>query len=315
MNFNRRQFLGLIGAGIAFADEQSPRKPLRGIFPIAQTPFTTGDKLDLKALAAEVEFVHRCGAHGFVWPQMASEYATLSESERLAGTEAILTAGSKLRPAIVIGVQAPEIQTAVRYARTAERLGADAVIALPPQGQHGEEALTAYYQSIGAATRLPLFMQAVGDMSVDMILRMAAKIPTLRFIKDEAGASPLPRIGALREHLTVFTGNHGSTLIDEMRRGSSGSMPAAPFVDLYAQAWDLWQAGNHRQAVDVFSKAIVYVPETHVYGTQAMKYFLCLRGVFPTYTTRVQDAKAPLDDTAQATLREMYESLKPYLKA
>src|SRR5450759_1803408 len=112
MALNRRHFLGLLGAGVTFAGQVSPRKPWRGIFPIAQTPFTDAGKLDLDVLAAEAGFVHRCGAHGFVWPQIASEYSALTESERLAGAEAILSAGRKLRPAIVIGVQAPDAQTA-----------------------------------------------------------------------------------------------------------------------------------------------------------------------------------------------------------
>jgi 4-hydroxy-tetrahydrodipicolinate synthase len=314
MNVHRRQFLGLLGAGIAFAEPSSPRKPLRGIFPIAQTPFTESGKLDPDTLANEAAFVDRCGAHGFVWPQIASEYSALSESERIEGNEAILGAGKRLRLAVVIGVQAPDPAIAVRYARQAERLGADAVIALPPQGQHGDDALIGYYKAIGAATGLPLFMQAVGNMPVDLVLRIAREIPTLRCVKDEAGSSPLPRIAALKQHLEVFTGSHGVTLLDEMARGSSGNMPSASYVDLYAQAWDLWHAGKHRQAVDIFSKAMVFVPEAQVYGILALKYVLYLRGVFPSYKTRAQDARAPLDEVAQTTLREMYDALKPYLK-
>src|ERR1039457_6656811 len=99
---SRRDFLWLCGSGVVCAATNSPRKPLRGIFPIAQTPFTASGKLDLDALAEEVRFVHRCRAHGFVWPQLASEYSTLSEAERLAGAEVILSTGGKLRPAIVI---------------------------------------------------------------------------------------------------------------------------------------------------------------------------------------------------------------------
>ena len=54
-------------------------KRLLGIFPIAQTPFTESNKLDLGTLVAEVRFIDRCKLHGFVWPQMASEWMTLAE--------------------------------------------------------------------------------------------------------------------------------------------------------------------------------------------------------------------------------------------
>jgi len=54
--------------------------------PIGSTPFLEGDKLDFESLAAQVTFCNRGGVHGFVWPQIASGWTTLSEAERLAGT-------------------------------------------------------------------------------------------------------------------------------------------------------------------------------------------------------------------------------------
>ena len=105
----RRDVLRLLGAGafgLALAPAASS-KPLRGIFVIAQTPFTESDKLDLDVLVNQVKFVDRGRVHGFVWPQVASEWNTLTERERLDGAEAILAAGKKLRPAMVIGVVEP----------------------------------------------------------------------------------------------------------------------------------------------------------------------------------------------------------------
>ena len=64
-------------------------KRLWGIFPIAQTPFTESNKLDVDSLIEELKFIDRGGVHGFVWPQLASEWDTLSEAERLEGAEAL----------------------------------------------------------------------------------------------------------------------------------------------------------------------------------------------------------------------------------
>src|SRR3974390_2926925 len=84
---SRREFLQLLGAGTLglalsapplFAAGKPVSKPLRGIFPIAQTPFTETDKLDLDALVEEVRFIARGRVHGFVCPQLASEWSTLT---------------------------------------------------------------------------------------------------------------------------------------------------------------------------------------------------------------------------------------------
>ena len=139
-----------IGAPAGRADG----KPLRGVFPIAQTPFTAADKLDVESLVEQLRFIHRGRVHGFVWPQLASEWSTLSEAERMEGAEALGAAAVKLRPALVLGVQAPNADSAVRYAMHAKKVGADAIISLPPVDEKDPKAVIAYYKRVGEATDL-----------------------------------------------------------------------------------------------------------------------------------------------------------------
>jgi 4-hydroxy-tetrahydrodipicolinate synthase len=341
--WDRRAFLKFFGVSALalalhdrkmFGAEGPGSKPLRGIFPVAQTPFTESNKLDLDALIAEMRFIDRGKVHGFVWPQMASEWMTLSEAERLEGSEAIASTGKKLRPAIVIGVQGPNVASAIKYAKHAERVGADAIISLPPSENSDPKTDLEYYKAVGGATELPLFVQAVGNMSVDLLIEMYKAIPTFRYIKDEAG-NPLMSIGPLRERssdqLKVFSGSHGRDLIDEMRRGSCGCMPAAPFADLYAQTWDLWHEGKHDEAMAMQGRTLMMLTEMLSHGPESVKYILCMRGVFKTYRLRTQQApgfsssgklatgsaetETHLDDEGKQAIRETLDYLKPYLKA
>jgi 4-hydroxy-tetrahydrodipicolinate synthase len=332
--------LGAGALGIAIPEwkmlpaEASTSKRLRGIFPIAQTPFTESDKLDLDSLVEQVRFIDRGKVHGFVWPQMASEWMTLTEQERFDGAEAIAAAGKTLHPAIVIGVQGPNTATALRYAKHAAKIGADAIISLPPSEHSDPKVNLEYYKAVGRATELPLFVQAVGNMSVDSIIEMYKAIPTLRYVKDEAG-DPLVSVAPLRERsadqLKIFSGNHGKTLIDEMRRGFSGSMPAAPFADLYAQTWDLWHEGKHNEAMAMHGRTLLLLTEMVSHGFESMKYLLYLRGVFKTYGVRRQSLvpgfsavakmaagssdEMQLDDEGKQALKETLDYLKPYLRA
>jgi 4-hydroxy-tetrahydrodipicolinate synthase len=315
MTLRRRQFLALgvaaLGRSLAAA-----AKPLRGIFAIAQSPFTADDRLDLDALAAQVRFLDRGGVHGVVWPQIASEWTTLSDAERTAGAEVVATTARKLRIAAVLGVQSPQRDTALGYARQAQNLGADAVISLPPSENSTPPELLDYYREIGRATPLPLFAQAVGRMTPDAIIEMYQAIPTLRYVKDEAG-QPLERIGVLRarsrDELKVFSGSHGRTLIEEMRRGFSGSMPAAAFADLYAQTWDLWQAGKRQEAMAMHARTLLILTDMGLFGTEGTKYLLVLRGVFKTSRARAE--KSRLNDAGKQALAEALDFVRPYLKA
>ncbi|MEO8128631.1 MAG: dihydrodipicolinate synthase family protein [Bryobacteraceae bacterium] len=328
---SRRSFIQLLASGslsLAAPAVNPTAKPLRGIFPIAQTPFTDSDKLDTETLVEQYRFIHRGRVHGFVWPQLASEWSTLSESERMEGAEALGGVAKTLRPALVLGVQAPTTDAAVRYAKQAKKLGADAVISLPPQDEKDPRAILSYYKTVGGATDLPLFVQAVGNLSVATLIEMYKAIPTFRYVKDEAG-QPLFRVHELREQsqdqIKVFTGMHGKTLIDEMKRGFSGTMPAASFADLYASAWDLWHEGKQKEAMEMFGRISMLISEVSVYGIESLKYVLQVRGIFKNSLTREKrdNAKAAaaaglggrMDESGKELIRQMLTQVKPWLKA
>jgi 4-hydroxy-tetrahydrodipicolinate synthase len=330
----RREFLHSVGAlalgativrvAGAGAFPAMDAKPLRGIFPIGQTPFTPDNKLDLDCLAAEVNFCNRGRVAGMAWPQIASGWSTMSMQERLDGAEAILSAGKGGKTALVIGVQSlgTDIDASTHYAKHAAEHGADAVISLPPE-KPTDQTILDYYKTIGAATDLPLIVQSQGDMSVDLIVEMFNQIPTMKCIKDEAG-DPLARVTQIiartNGKLAVFSGNGVRTMLDEMRLGFSGHCPTTGLADLYQATFDLWHDGKHREAFDMFGRINAFnsIPD-------AGQYILVARGVFKETTTSRPTPgmgpvggrpTTPLDDAQKKVIRDaLDEYLKPYLRA
>lgn len=358
----RREFLHLLGTGTlglamatagcasergtrtgAIAGASSRSKQMRGLFPIGSTPFTDGDKLDLESLAAEVSFCNRGGVHGFVWPQIASGWTTLSEPERLSGAEAILAAGKGDSITLVIGVQSKtgDLQEVGRYAKHAAQHGADAIVSLPPPGVSDENVLLDYYQKVGKMTDLPLFVQTQENMSVDLVVDIFKTVPTARHVKDEAraGGGALQRISEIRrrtnDEMLVFSGQGVRTMINEMELGFSGHCPTVALSDVYAAAFDLWHAGKRQEAFDMFGRILAF----NSMGSTGKESVLIVRGVFkPTVQFRNAplaagvDAPTPsgggrgggggggganagphLDDKAVRDALEHY--LKPYLRA
>ena len=136
--------LGSVAAASAFSTfsvaAPAAGKRFNGLFPIASSPFTPDNKLDLECMANEVKFCNRGGVPGLIWPQIASGWSTLSTSERFAGTEAILAAGNGGKTALVIGVQTQsnDLPGAIAFAKHAAQHGADAICSLPPTGDDAE---------------------------------------------------------------------------------------------------------------------------------------------------------------------------------
>lgn len=323
-HFGRREFLqGLAGSaaaltfsGTSFGFAQG--RALAGVFPIAFSPFTPEDKLDLDGLAAEVKFCNRGGVHGLVWPQLASAWSTLNDKERQDGTEAILSAGKGGKTALVIGVQSPDMAAIARYAKQAEKMGADAIISLPPAGVSDEKALLDFYQQVGRLTELPLFAQCTGTMSVDLLVEMFRTIPTFRYVKDEAG-DPLIRVAEIRRRtdgaLHVFSGFGVQTMITEMQLGFTGHCPYTNLADVYSAAYDLFHAGRKREAFDMFGRIQALASIMPVNTIDIM----VARGVFKPGT---QVRKAPAVPGAPVARRpgpvltpeEMRQTLKTYLE-
>ncbi|MGH9658806.1 MAG: dihydrodipicolinate synthase family protein [Bryobacteraceae bacterium] len=305
----RREALALFAAA-------APSKSLEGIFPILQTPFTDSGGLDSDVLAREVKFCARCGVAGVVWPQLASEWSELTPDERRAGAEVVVAAAKGTAPAVVLGVQAADAETAAGYAGHAQKLGADAIIALPPPGVTALDRVADYYHAIARASALPLFVQTIGEMSVEFVRRLAAQNPTLRYVKDEAGHT-LTRLSEYRRSapdLAVFTGAHGRTLIDEIARGSAGSMPAAAFADLYVDVWRIARAGRREEALERFAPASVLIHQVQTYGLASVKYILHLRGVFPNWRCRGARAGSTFDAEAERAVRASWEFARKRMK-
>lgn len=295
----------------------------RGVYPILQTPYLSDGRLDYSSLGKQAHFVDRAGAHGMVWPQLASEYALLSFDERIRGAETLAEAkNTGLKSRLVIGVQAEDTATAVRYAQHAAKIKPDGIIALPArkpdQNEFDLDATRAYYKAVAEACPLPMFIQAIGNMSVEYVTSLVNEIPNIYFVKDEAGHT-LSRITEFsnvdaKKKPVVFTGGHGKTMLDEMARGSRGNMPAAAWVDLYVSAWELWEQGRTAEALDVFSKNLLLVMQVQAYGLAALSYILTKRGVFTNWNVRSPNAR-PLDGMALEALDVTYDFLKPYLRA
>jgi 2-keto-3-deoxy-L-arabinonate dehydratase len=304
-------------------------KPWRGLFPIGQTPFTADNKLDLDCLVAEVNFCNRTGIPGLLWPQGSSGWTTLSEKERLHGAEAMLAAGKGGKTALIIGVQPldGDVNTAIRYARHAAQHGADGLVSLPPGFDNGQpdRKLTPqdhldYYKSVGAATDLPIMVQSHGDMSVDLIVALYEQVPTLKGVKDETGDT-LIRLPELKRRtdnkLVVMDANGALKMLDGMRLGFDGYIPKTGLADLSQVVFDLWYAGKHKEAFDMFGRIQAFQSITG-----AMQYILTARGVFKETTTirdahRIFGPNGVTPDEAQRKVirEELARFLGPYLPA
>jgi 4-hydroxy-tetrahydrodipicolinate synthase len=330
---NRRHFLGMSAAAaytsVAAGAGKHPH-PWSGVFIIMQTPFLndSAKSIDEESLRKESDFLVRCGVHGVVWPAGAGETAALSVDERLRYSGTIVKEVRGRTP-VMIGVHGRNIDEAVAFAKHAEKIGADAMVALPPTaGKQSEQSLTEYFTAITKASKLPLCIQVMMPpeidpqvnaplFSVDYLIGLARKLPTFRYVKEEIRPVPHRIDRYVREAkglLTPMTGGGSRNLLNEIARGSRGTMPGAGFADIQAKIWDWYVEGKKKDARDLFGKMLMMaVLELHT-GYVLQKEILRRRGVFRTAVMRVDRGFAPMDAGDQRELDEVYEALRPYFR-
>jgi len=283
------------------------------------TPFTEANEVDYEDLAREVDFLVRCGVHGMVWPQLASEYPRLSKQERMRGMEVLAKAAQSKRPALVLGVQGPNVAAAMEYLKHAEQLGCDALIAIPPSEAKSPDDYHHYYAMLAGATSKPLFIQTTGGAreitpSVEMLAKLAREFPNLGHVKEEV-QPVIERMQELARHRpavrSLFSGGGGRGMIYEMRLGMDGTMPGAPYSDVYVAVWDAWQSGKKEKAREIFA-ALQLMLNVEQFVPRARMYIMKKRGVFKTTVSRY-----PKSVMGQAAIEEVefhYAALKPYLR-
>src|SRR5262249_45458971 len=104
---------------------------LGGVYPIVPTIFDGEGNLDDAGQRATIDFLLRAGVHGMVLLANASEGYAVCDAERTALIASVIRQVNGRVPVVVTCNQA-STAGAVRFAREAEDLGADAVMFLPP---------------------------------------------------------------------------------------------------------------------------------------------------------------------------------------
>ncbi len=294
------------------------RTSFRGIFVIVTTPFTDDHRLDEAGLERTMDFCLAAGVHGVVANALASEGGYLSETERKRAAEIVVGKVKGKVPSIV-AVSAPHHSIAADYARHAEHIDADAVMSLPPTLHPASPAeIKAHYRAIAAATSLPLVLQNVvgqgaSSMSAALLAELAREIPTARFVKEESGY-PAQTVGEIirlggDSIEGVMGGKAGKTLMEEVRHGVSGTMPACEIADVHVALWNAIEAKDDKRARDIFRRLLPLLDMESNYGMPLMKEVLKMRGVIGSAAVRQSGFRA-LDDAARAEAATIMDDLK-----
>jgi 4-hydroxy-tetrahydrodipicolinate synthase len=295
----------------------------RGVFAIPVTPFTPDDEVDIGSLRRCVDFCVAAGAGGVVAPVNASEFFTLTETERKKVVETIVEQTNGRVP-VVAGVSGSSTQVAVELARHAGQAGADSVMAMPPFVRHASpEEIVEFYGAVAAAAGVPVWIQDyVPPMGTPMapvlLTRLLREIPGVEYVKEETALAPqvMSQVAALAGDACkgMMGGMAGRYLLDEYARGACGTMPACEVTDAHVAVWNALEGGQQDEARRLFRELLPLLNIEAMYSFVVYKEVLYRRGIIACPKSRAAGAPT-LDAPASRELDLILRDLAPLLTA
>jgi dihydrodipicolinate synthase/N-acetylneuraminate lyase len=165
--------------------------PLKGVMQAPVTPLKDDFSFDAAGFEKMVEFHVRHGAPAIAWPHHKAESLNLTVAERKLGAEiAVKTVARRVPVSIFLGTLSEE--DSIDIARHAEKIGADAVLAISPYVRRPtQEEIYDSVVRLGTATALPIltynspWRNGEGvEFTADLTKRLIERLPNYVGMKD-----------------------------------------------------------------------------------------------------------------------------------
>ncbi|WP_079474045.1 dihydrodipicolinate synthase family protein [Marinococcus halophilus] len=292
-------------------------RELKGVYPILATPFTEDCEVDTASLRKLVQFQLEAKVNGISLFGNASEMYTLTEEERDVIANIVMEEVDGRVP-LVFGTGATGLQQAIHLSKKAEKIGADALMILPPyMVKPDAQSMYEYFSEIAKEVDIPIMMQdapiASGvSIPVDIMVKLANENQNIQYVKVEAPPTTTKITEVLSQagdNLKVFGGLNGMYLFEEVRRGAIGTMPACEFPEVCVKIFDLYFSGKENEAKRYFYKhlPLIRIGTLAKYAMSVHKEILKDGGIIST--SKVRNPNVPINNSIKEEIHLITEEL------
>ena len=228
-----------------------PELPFKGVNTALITPFKDG-QIDKAALVKIVNWQIEQGVHGLVPVGTTGESPTLSHEEHDEAIE-ITVAEAAGRVPVIAGAGSNNTLEAVRLAKHAEKVGADAVLIVSPYYNKPTQAgLKAHFTAIAnELSSIPLIIYDIPGRSIvrveDTLLAELAEHKNIVGIKDATGDAGRPArlCNVIGEEFCQLSGDD-ATAFSYLASGGHGMISVVSNIapKLYADMYNAFSSGE-----------------------------------------------------------------------
>lgn len=222
------------------------RIELTGVIPILPTPFLEDGEIDEVGFRKVIDAAIMDGAHGLAMFGLASEYPKLADAEKVRLTRILVEQTGKRVP-VIVSITHHSLEVARKEAAEAMRIGADALMIMPPFFMApNSESVQNHIAVIAADTAAPVIVQYApiqtgANLTAEIFSALHQRYSNLAYVKvDSVPAGPMiSRLHSGTElSVKAMVGYMGLHLPEDVERGAVAVMPTVSmtraFVALFA---------------------------------------------------------------------------------
>jgi 4-hydroxy-tetrahydrodipicolinate synthase len=208
-----------------------------------------------------VQATVEAGVDGITVLGVAGEAQKLTAEERERVQQTVIDEAAGRVP-VFVGASQDGTAAAISAARSAAKAGAAGLMVAPPTFLQPGPQLTEHYRRLAGAVDLPIVLQDYPPvtgvtMSPRQMADLCQAVPAITTVKLEGTPTPqrtAQTLAAAPEGVTVLGGLGGMYLLDELRRGASGTMTGFAFPEVLIRIWKAWSEGDRDRAADIYER-------------------------------------------------------------
>ena len=294
-------------------------KENKGVIAIATTPFDENNYIDYDSVESLADYYLESGVSGVTILGVMGEAHKLNIEEQKS---LIKKYSEKLKNKVqvIVGVSNPGIDNLELLSKFSMDAGASGVMVSGNNGLKNDDHIKTYFNQVLERTRdIPVCLQDYPPttnvyFSETVINNLIKNNPSIQMFKHEdcPGHNKLSRLIKYREeklnrNYSIFVGNGGLYVPQELRRGADGIMTGFAFIEMLVNVFDLFNNNSEENSEDLFDLYLPLIRHEQQFGIglALRKFILQKRGVI-----KFSKVRAPGPALTYEDIQEMNNLLK-----
>ena len=294
-------------------------KENKGVIAIATTPFDENNHIDYESVESLADYYLESGVSGVTILGVMGEAHKLNIDEQKT---LIKKYNDKLKDKVpvIVGVSNPGIDNLELLSKFSMDAGASGVMISGNNGLKNDDQIKIYFNQVLERTRdIPVCLQDYPPttnvyFSETVINNLIKDHPSIQMFKHEdcPGHNKLSRLIKYREeklnrNYSIFVGNGGLYVPQELRRGADGIMTGFAFIEMLVNVFDLFNNNSKENSEDLFDLYLPLIRHEQQFGIglALRKFILQKRGVI-----KFSKVRAPGPALTYEDIQEMNNLLK-----